>query len=155
MKIAFVGALIASIVVLAGRIGAKLYRKYQILKSGIAEVDRMSGEDFELLLSSLFEKKGYRVVTTKRSHDSGADVVVDHKGVRTVIQTKRYAPHIKLGVSAVHEVVASMPVYKAQKAMVITTADYTLPAIKLAKANQVELWDRRKLVSELAARTIK
>lgn len=52
----------------------------------------------------------------------------------------------KLGNSPVQEVVAGKNFYNCQNAMVITNNYFTDGAIQLAKANNVELWDRNKLM---------
>ena len=39
--------------------------------------------------------------------------------------------------------------YNCDKALVITTSYFTNPAIRLAKSNNVELWDRSKLDKEI------
>ena len=50
---------------------------------------------------------------------------------------------------AVQEAVAAKAMYKATGAMVVTTAGFSPHAAKLARANDVELWDRPRLVAEL------
>lgn len=62
------------------------------------------------------------------------------------MQCKRYKG--KVGISAVQEVLGAKGYYKADKAMVITNSYFTPNAIKLANANDVELWDRNDLINK-------
>ena len=49
------------------------------------------------------------------------------------------------------EVLAAKGHYKATKAMVVTTGTFTQQALRLARENQVEMWDRHVLANEMAA----
>jgi len=49
----------------------------------------------------------------------------------------------------IQEAVASKGYYDCSKAMVVTNSFFTQQAIELARRNQVELWDRNKLVTVL------
>ena len=120
--------------------------KIKTYKSTMSKIDRMSGQDFELVLKKYFEKKGYRVETTPTSNDYGADLVLHKGGIKTVVQAKRYKNSV--GNSAVQEIVAAKAYYKAKKCLVITNSYFTKNAKNLAQVNGVELWDRNKLRME-------
>jgi len=137
--------LIAAVAI--GMLALRLYEKQRLAKSGIADIDQMSGKTFEKYLEVLFEKLGYRVERTRYIGDYGADLVTAKDRVKTVIQAKRYKG--KAGVKAIQEAVAAKGYYGCQKAMVVTNSFYTQQAIELARRNQVELWDRNKLVAAL------
>ncbi len=126
--------------------------KQKLSKLGIADIDRLSGRDFEKYLEVLFEKKGHKVTRTKYIGDYGADLIVESGSNKTVIQAKRFKS--KVGVKAVQEAVASKGYYSCQNAMVVTNSNFTDQAIKLAKANKVELWGRKKLIEELSSISI-
>jgi restriction system protein len=138
----------AIIIALAlGKLAFQLWEKQKLAKSGIAEIDQMSGKTFEKYLEVLFEKLGYRVERTRYVGDYGADLVTSKDGIKTVIQAKRYKS--KAGVKAIQEAVAAKGYYECSRAMVVTNSFFTQQAIELARRNQVELWDRSKLVSAL------
>ena len=118
-----------------------------IKKLTIRDIDQMSGYNFESFLKRIFEKMGYKVQHTTLSNDQGADLIVEKFGERTVIQAKNWGNNV--GNSGIQEVVAAIKHYNATKAMVISTSGFTAPAIDLAKSNNVELWDRSKLVKIL------
>jgi restriction system protein len=123
--------------------------KQKLAKLGIADIDRLSGRDFEKYLEVLFEKKGYKVTRTKYIGDYGADLVVESDNDKTVIQAKRFKG--KVGVEAIQEAVASKGYYSCQHAMVVTNSNFTDQAMKLARANNVELWNREKLIDALSS----
>ncbi len=121
-----------------------LRRRRMLLSSGIAEIDKMSGIMFELLLLETFRKSGYRGKTTKEYGDYGADLLLVKDGLKYVVQAKRW--NQKIGVKAIQEIVAAIKHYKADKGMVITNNYFTKNAENLARSNEVELWDRSKLI---------
>lgn len=119
--------------------------RYSLYRYEIQKIDRMSGERFEEYLKACFEIKGYNVELTNKSHDYGADLVCTNRKEKLIVQAKRY--NGKVGNSAIQEIVAAKAFYKADKCMVATNSFFTPSAIKLAKANDVELWDRNNILS--------
>jgi restriction system protein len=119
----------------------------RLARSGIAEIDRMDGITFERRLVHLFSGLGYRVERTRARGDYGADLVLEKEGVRTVVQAKRWTKNV--GVKAIQEAVAAKPMYRCDRAIVVTNRYFTEQAKTLAKANKVGLWNRDELVSAL------
>ena len=120
----------------------------RLLRSGIFEIDSMHGRVFEKYLNALFLSLGYEVNLTSYVGDWGADLIISKDGVKTVVQAKRYKNSV--GVKAIQEVCAAKGKYKCHSAMVVTNNFYTRPAIALARANKVYLWDRHDLINSLA-----
>lgn len=123
------------------------HKSLRLAKSGIAEIDKLNGEDFEKYLEILFHKLGYSVRCTPYRGDFGADLVLQKDGAQTVVQAKRSKRSV--GVKAVQEAVAAKEYYQCDNAMVVTNSHYSQQARKLAAANKVELWDRTQLVNQL------
>ena len=119
----------------------------RLARSGINEIDRMDGFTFERRLAHLFDGLGYQVERTRARGDYGADLVVEKHGLRTVVQAKRWTKNV--GVKAIQEAAAAKPMYRCDRAMVVTNRDFTQPARRLAAANEVDLWNRHDLVREL------
>ncbi len=115
-----------------------------LLDSGILEVDKMTGKEFEIFLDVHFEKLGYNVTLTQDSQDYGADLILDKDGSKTVVQAKRSKNPV--GIKAVQEVAGAVRHYNGNKGRVITNNRFTENAYNLAKSNHVELWDRKKLI---------
>src|SRR5262245_44985758 len=110
-------------------------------------IDRMRGIEFEEVCAEIFRRNGFKVFTTKSSGDQGADLVLEGRKERAVVQTKRYKG--KVGNWAVQEVLAAKGFYAAQRALVVTNSSYSNSARELAAANGVELLDRSDLAKML------
>lgn len=126
---------------------AWLLAERRLSRSGIDEIDAMGGVVFERRLAHLFSSLGYRVEQTRALGDFGADLILERDGVRTVVQAKRWKKNV--GIKAVQEAVASKPMYRCDRAMVVTNRYFTPSAKRLAKANHVTLWNRDDLIRAL------
>ncbi|MBQ3213504.1 MAG: restriction endonuclease [Clostridia bacterium] len=113
----------------------------------IVDIDVMSGKEFESCVSDLFKNMGYQTKITKASNDQGIDVIAEKNDLKIAIQAKCY--NNKVGNHAIMEAVAGMKYYKADKCMVVTNNYFTPSAIKLAKVNKVELWNRDVLIEKI------
>lgn len=112
--------------------------------SPIREVDKMTGEEFEKFLLVQFKKLDYHVILTSISQDYGADLVLRKDGLKIVVQAKRWKKTVS--VKAVQEAAAAVRYYSADQGIVITNNTFTRNAYNLARSNDIELWDRKKLI---------
>ena len=126
-------------------------RKRKLMESGIDLIDEMSGTVFEELLMEHFKRLGYKAKMTARTGDYGADLILEKEDERVVVQAKRWKQNV--GVVAIQQVVAAIKHYQADKGMVVSNSYFTSNAEKLARSNNIELWDRDKLVSFLSKAT--
>lgn len=127
------------------------------------------GRQFEEYIAQIYRVMGYNAKTTTQlraegklppsiqarggSGEQGVDVIVpvysvDPKSGNTIeekilIQCKHYSQ--KVPNSAIQEIVAALPVYNGQKAVVITNNFFTKQARELAVANGVRILDRKDL----------
>jgi len=126
------------------------YRKYQkkLLLSGIHEIDSMSGEKFEELLRAYFKQNGYKVKLTPSTADYGADLILKKDNETTVVQAKRWDKNV--GIKAVQETVGAVNHFNASRGIIISNSYYTANAEDLAMSNNIELWDRDKLINVLS-----
>jgi restriction system protein len=85
----------------------RLYEYYKLSKSGIFDIDKMSGTEFEDRLAVLFGNLGYNVQRTGKIGDYGVDLVIEKNGIRTAVQAKCYKPG-KVHPDAVQQVYAGM-----------------------------------------------
>ncbi|WP_293146301.1 MULTISPECIES: restriction endonuclease [unclassified Microcoleus] len=122
-------------------------QRKRLSDSGILEVDTMTGKEFENFLYVHFRQCGYNVNLTQDSQDYGADLILYKDGLKTVVQAKRSKNPV--GIKAVQEVAGAVRHYKGNKGRVITNNRFTENAYKLAKSNEVELWDRKELIEFL------
>lgn len=116
-------------------------------KNLIEAIDKMNGREFEEFIADFFRKQGYKTTLTPTSGDYGIDVIIENNFLKIGIQTKCYFN--KVSNSAVQEAVTGIKHYGLDKAMVITNNYFQPSAIRLAKDNNVILWDRNKLESEI------
>ena len=98
-----------------------------------------TGEDFEQYIFDILRSSRICVEKTVRSHDYGADLIVRFYGVAYAVQCK-YSIN-PIGVSAVQEAVASLPICGADCAAVVTNSTFTSPAKRLAIMNGCLLFD--------------
>ncbi|MEK4510522.1 restriction endonuclease [Paenibacillus sp. FSL K6-2524] len=137
---AFIGLVIAILIMILVN-NAKAER---LKKSGIADIDKMDGIQFERYLGYLFQAQGYKTQVTQAAGDYGADLVLQKDGVKIVVQAKRYSKNV--GIKAVQEAQASIAHYGAAEAWVVSNSDYTAAAYELAKSNKVKLINRDGLI---------
>jgi restriction system protein len=123
----------------------------RIARSGIGEIDSMTGAEFERVLLERFRALGYIANTTPTTGDFGADLVVRRNGVTTVVQAKRSARAV--GIKAVQEIHAARSFYQATGAMVVTNSSFTPAARGLADSVDVELIARDQLIDRLLSPT--
>jgi restriction system protein len=127
----------------------KTYLHIRLSKAGMYEIDKMTGEEFEQRLCILFRNLGYQVTFTgKPSGDYGVDLVIEKCGRRTAIQAKCYK-HKLVGEDAIREVYTGMHHYNCMESQVITNSNYSRMAWRLARSNNVKLWNRNNLASLL------
>lgn len=126
-----------------------IYRsiQYQIKlkRSGMSDIDKMTGIQFEQYLKTLFSSQGYKVSNTPTTGDYGADLILQKGTKKIAVQAKRYKRTV--GIKAVQEVKASELHYKAEESWVVTNNYFTKSAQTLATSNKVKLIDRNKLIT--------
>ena len=123
----------------------------KMLSTGIdiEHIDKLSGLEFENLLINQFQKLGYKTIETPTTGDFGADIIVDTKSeTRFIIQCKRFKNKVNL--KAVQEVVGAIAHFNGDIGIVITSSSFLNSAIKLAESNDIELWDKNKLMKLLS-----
>lgn len=142
----FAGVAFGAVMMLYAIVAISIARKRneRLKRSGIAEIDKMEGRQFEKYLGHLLEAHGYKVTVTQAAGDFGADLVIAKGAQRVVVQAKRYSKNV--GIKAVQEAQASIAHYSANEAWVISNSGYTEAAITLAKSNTVRLIDRAELI---------
>ena len=106
----------------------------------IANIDAMTGDEFEHYLQGLLMYRGYNVRITKRSGDLGVDLIASGNNEKFAIQVKRYTS--KVPRTAISDAVGGMSHYGCNKAMVITNSYFTPGAITLAQSTGCILIDR-------------
>jgi restriction system protein len=66
-------------------------------------------DEFEVPVTHLFRKMGYRAKTTKKSGDLGVDVIVSDDVLKIVVQVKQYSPGSRVGNREVQQLLGARP----------------------------------------------
>lgn len=136
--------ILAGVAGLGGR-GAKERKAYQ--RSGMTAIDAMTGRQFEVLLENFFANKGYRVARIGGRGDFGADLLLNDSHGRMIVQARRWNGVVRH--DAVQQAIDAMTRYRAPRALVVTSSDYSQHAVTVANSNGVILWNRATLAAEL------
>ncbi|SEK82921.1 restriction endonuclease [Paenibacillus sp. OK003] len=105
-------------------------------------LDKMTGAEFERLLTLYFRDNGYTVKEVGvGGRDGGVDLVItDKRGEKTAVQAKCYADHNKVQVMTVRELVGAKRNHDCILSLIVTTSDLTGPARKEADQFKVDYW---------------
>ena len=131
-----------------------IYLKFKNLKSktsigidvvNMSQIDSLSGVEFENMLVEIFQKQGYNVSLTKKSHDYGGDLVLKKSDKISIVQAKRYEKNI--GIKAIQEIISAKKHYQADELFVVTNRYFSKDAIVLASEHDVMLIDRDVLTN--------
>ncbi len=119
------------------------FRRYRLCGASMRRIDKMTGVEFEEYLGLLYKKRGYKVMLTPATNDYGADLIIEKKNHRSVIQAKRYKSNV--GEAAVQQAISARQYYDCDDAMVVTNSMFTEAAKTLAGKCDIMLIDRTKL----------
>jgi Holliday junction resolvasome RuvABC ATP-dependent DNA helicase subunit len=111
--------------------------------NGIANLQNLSGQEFEVLISSLLGRMGFHAEMTKTSGDGGIDIiaVLDRPvlGGTYLFQCKRFAPENLVGAPTVRDFYGAVTADRAVKGIFITTSDFTAQAREFGRRVGIEL----------------
>ena len=100
-------------------------------------IDRLTPVEFEVHCASLLSKGGWSARVTQASGDQGIDIIAEKDGCKAVFQVKKSASSI--GNKAVQEAIAGKSFASADKAFVVSNANFTNSAKELANISGVGL----------------
>lgn len=109
----------------------------------------MTPTGFEEFCVRALEGIGYKEVRrVGGAGDLTADIFgVDNVGRSTVVQCKRYKPGTKVGSPALQMFIGMKSVHhQAERGIYMTTADYSVPAVRLARQHDIVLIDGDDMV---------
>jgi len=118
----------------------------------MADIDSMTGLEFESFVGDLLKNLGYTgVQVTKSSGDQGVDVIASKNGKKYAIQCKNYSS--SLNNKPIQEVTTGKAIYGCDVGVVLTNSTFNQNAVEAAKATGTLLWDRRTLQKMLSQST--
>ena len=115
--------------------------------------ESMTPAEYEEFCAAALREQKWRARVTQASGDQGVDIVAEKRGLRIVVQCKKYSKPV--GNRAVQEVVAGIAHEDAQRGVVVATCGYTPAAEALAASNNVLLLHHKELqrIDRLLARS--
>ena len=104
--------------------------------------------EFENFIGNLFKKMGYETEVTSKTGDYGVDVIAKDRNDVVAIQVKKYSRGNNVGNRDVQRLLGAMQLrsIKANKAILITTSDFTIQAKEQANEAPIELWNGDYLI---------
>ena len=124
--------------------------KRRRLITGVAKSDApdalngLSWREFEMLVGEAFRVQGYSVAETGRGADGGVDVVLRKDGEKYYVQCKHWRAS-QVGVPIVRELYGAMAAHGATGGFVVTSGQFTKPAIDFARGLNLTLIDGPQL----------
>ncbi|MCM2393842.1 restriction endonuclease [Streptomyces albipurpureus] len=122
----------------------------EVLAAEPGDFGAMDPEAFEVAIAALCERDGCRdIEVTGGAGDLGADVVATAPdGRRVIIQCKRYGPVNKVGSGDMQRFGGTcFSVHEAQVAAVVTTGEFTQPALEYAEQCGIVCVDHHALTA--------
>lgn len=112
-----------------------------------ANIESMTGVEFEVLVEGLVKKMGFEVFPTKASGDGGIDLIAyNHQPFlegKYIIQCKRW--NSSIGEPVLRDLYGAMMSERANKGILITNSTFTNSAKEFAKDKPLELIDGERL----------
>ena len=135
--------------------GTKTETKSQTLS--MLDIDRLNPNLFEASIAVLYKKQGFEVFLTPYSNDKGVDVVVLKNGENYLIQVKQTSSLV--GNETIQEICTAKKYYENKfseqfNLLTVTNNDYSSSAKILAKANDIQLFNRNYLETLINANDI-
>jgi restriction system protein len=112
---------------------SKSRRRRKLLGKRLAQLDRMTGLEFEDWIEAVLTDLGFLVMRTPQGGDYGVDLIADWNGYRIAIEAKRQKK--PLGNAVVRSVLGGAAFYECQAAAVVTQAQFTAAAERQALAS--------------------
>lgn len=96
--------------------------------------------NFECVVARIFEKNGYSVKITPRTHDEGKDIFVAKNDLFSFlfyIECKKYSPNHHVGIDIIQRLYGVVSAEKATGGIVATTSYFTQPAKDYIEKHQL------------------
>jgi len=141
-------SLICGFVIGASTIWRKWRNRQLARRRSLAELIVLTPAEFERAVGDLLHDCGYRnIAHVGQAGDLAADITaIDSNSRSVVVQCKRLAPGTKIGSPVLQTFIGMAFVHhRADRAIFVTTAAFTKPAVDLASNHPVELWDGTRL----------
>jgi restriction system protein len=106
-----------------------------------------TGPDYEAYVAGILRAGDWQAQLTPRTGDHGADIIATRDGKRVAVQCKFYSSPV--GNKCVQEIYSAKDFYACDAAVVVSNADYTKHARKIAASLNVALLHHDMLIQTL------
>lgn len=114
-------------------------------RPGVSALNDMSWQEFEMLVSEHYRRKGFQVAREGgNGPDGGVDLVLRQKSETYLVQCKQWKAY-KVGVQPVREFYGVMTARGAAGGYFVTSGEYTADAKEFARGRNLELIDGKTL----------
>lgn len=127
---AIAAVIVMAVLILIWRFRRDRAYRAALYRMGIRDPHGLNGVEYEKFCELILQEYGWRTSGTRSSGDFGADIVAVRRGIKMVVQCKRYRTPV--GVKAVQEAHGAAAYYGAQRAAVMTCLGFTKAAHSLA-----------------------
>lgn len=110
----------------------------------LAQLQQLSGAEFEDWVEHLFKRWGFDTSLTQRSADKGIDLYVEKNGRKAIVQCKRYIGSV--GIHTVRDFYGALIDSGVDEGYIVTTGTFTLPAKEWAQGKPINLIDGAELI---------
>jgi HJR/Mrr/RecB family endonuclease len=144
---------VALIALVAGKLLWRRFRRRTFAAHALDDLLALSPAQFEDAVAALLRRHGYRDVRRiGGAGDLGADLIGrDPRGRVVVVQCKRYAPSHRVGSPLVQPLYSTKALYRAERALFVSTSSFSRPAVEVARRLDIDLIDGPALSRMLAA----
>jgi hypothetical protein len=109
----------------------------------LQDIINLSPGEFEVFVTNLLRKMGYKAETTRLTADGGVDIWAANDnlftGGKVIVQCKRYAEHQMVGEPVLRELFGLVHAHGVNKGVLVTTSSFTRGAVQFARGKPIEL----------------
>jgi len=145
--------IVAALLVLAGLVYHFVRSRRKTRERELKDLLALTSSGFELAIASLLHDLGYKHIEhVGRPNDLAADIRArGPQGHQIVVQCKRLVPGTRVGSPEIQKFIGMAKIHHgADHGIFVTTAEFTGPAIDLARQHGIALWDGEYLAATLA-----
>jgi HJR/Mrr/RecB family endonuclease len=107
--------------------------------SKLNNLKKISPKEFEATVSRLYTKLGYETTLTKYVGDEGKDIIAKINGKTYFIECKQYGSDSKVSRTHLQKLFGAMSEHKVDGGILVTTSDFTVPAIEYSERDGIEI----------------
>ena len=124
-------------------------KEYKRIKTNytakIENLKKISPQEFEATIARLYKKLGYQTELTPYVGDEGKDIIATKDGKKYFIECKKYCTNNKVSRPFLQKLYGAVSEHKVKKGILVTTSEFSQPAIEYADRVGIKLINGLKL----------